>query len=77
MGFKNATATGLIIAGVNCVFTLVALKVRLFLASPSSWQIIDPIGRRPIMLYTVPLMALALLATAYFFGRGFHAQTAR
>ncbi|BEJ11126.1 hypothetical protein CspHIS471_0105480 [Cutaneotrichosporon sp. HIS471] len=60
MGFKNATATGLIIAAVNCVFTLVALKI------------IDPIGRRPIMLYTVPLMALALFSTAFFFGQLTH-----
>jgi hypothetical protein len=29
------------------------------------------------MLYTVPLMALALLATAYFFGRGYLVQTTR
>lgn len=27
LGFKNATATGLIIAGVNFIFTLVALRV--------------------------------------------------
>ncbi|TXT11754.1 uncharacterized protein COLE_02164 [Cutaneotrichosporon oleaginosum] len=60
MGFKNATATGLIIAGVNCAFTLLALKI------------IDPIGRRPIMLYTVPLMAFALLATSFFFGQLTH-----
>ncbi|BEI95630.1 hypothetical protein CcaverHIS631_0105790 [Cutaneotrichosporon cavernicola] len=60
MGFKNATATGLIIATVNCVFTLVALKI------------IDPIGRRPIMLYTVPLMALALFSTSFFFGQLTH-----
>ncbi|GMK54291.1 hypothetical protein CspeluHIS016_0108770 [Cutaneotrichosporon spelunceum] len=57
MGFKNATATGLIIAAVNCAFTLVALKI------------IDPVGRRPIMLYTVPLMALALFSTAFFFSQ--------
>ncbi|WOO84565.1 Myo-inositol transporter 1 [Vanrija pseudolonga] len=55
LGFKNATATGMVIALVNFAFTLVALRI------------IDPVGRRNTMLYTVPVMALALVLASAFF----------
>ncbi len=42
MGFKNATATGLIIAAVNCAFTLVALKVQLDCASSTDIRSLTP-----------------------------------
>ncbi|KAK4687878.1 MFS transporter, SP family, solute carrier family 2 (myo-inositol transporter), member 13, partial [Tremellales sp. Uapishka_1] len=55
LGFHNATAVGLIIAGVNFIFTLVALKI------------VDPLGRRRTMLSTMPMMVVALVMAAIFF----------
>ncbi|KAL7419079.1 myo-inositol transporter itr1 [Cryptotrichosporon argae] len=55
LGFRNATATGLLIALVNFGATLVALRV------------VDPVGRRRVMLYSVPGMVGALLAAAVAF----------
>ncbi|WVQ82390.1 hypothetical protein IAT38_004518 [Cryptococcus sp. DSM 104549] len=55
LGFQNATAVGLIVAAVNFLFTLVALKI------------VDPFGRRRTMLLTLPVMVLALVLAAIFF----------
>ncbi|WVQ67991.1 uncharacterized protein L199_006197 [Kwoniella botswanensis] len=54
LGFKNATAVGMIVAFVNFLFTLVALRI------------IDPIGRRVTMLLTLPVMMVALILVAFF-----------
>ncbi|KZS86814.1 general substrate transporter [Sistotremastrum niveocremeum HHB9708] len=55
IGFNQPTAVGLIIAGTNFLFTLVALKY------------IDMIGRRRIMLYSSPGMVLGLTLAAISF----------
>ncbi|KAG8745362.1 myo-inositol transporter [Ceratobasidium sp. 414] len=57
IGFNKPTAVGLIIAGTNFIFTLVALKY------------IDIIGRRKIMLFTSPgmIFGLALAAISFYF----------
>ncbi|KAL7823520.1 general substrate transporter [Trichoderma gracile] len=52
MGFDSPTLTSLIVAITNFVFTLVALVL------------IDRIGRRRILLYSIPFMALGLLLAA-------------
>ncbi|KAL6887016.1 general substrate transporter [Trichoderma evansii] len=52
MGFESPTLTSLIVAVTNFVFTLVALGL------------IDKIGRRRILLYSIPFMALGLLLAA-------------
>ncbi|UKZ82241.1 hypothetical protein TrVFT333_010026 [Trichoderma virens FT-333] len=52
MGFESPTLTSLIVAITNFVFTLVALGL------------IDRIGRRRILLYSIPFMALGLLLAA-------------
>lgn len=52
MGFESPTLTSLIVAVTNFVFTLVALGL------------IDKIGRRRILLYSIPMMALGLLLAA-------------
>lgn len=55
IGFDNPTATGLIIASVNFLFTLVALK----------W--VDRIGRRKIMIFSTPGMVISLVLAAVSF----------
>ncbi|KDN49529.1 hypothetical protein RSAG8_02231, partial [Rhizoctonia solani AG-8 WAC10335] len=56
IGFDKPTAVGLIIAGTNFIFTLVALKY------------IDIVGRRKIMLFTPPGMIFGLtLASISFY----------
>ncbi|KZT36909.1 sugar transporter [Sistotremastrum suecicum HHB10207 ss-3] len=55
IGFNQPTAVGLIVAGTNFLFTLVALKY------------IDIIGRRRIMLYSSPGMVLGLTLAAISF----------
>ena len=55
IGFNNPTAVGLIIAGTNFLFTLVALKY------------IDIIGRRKIMVWTSPGMIFGLTLAAISF----------
>lgn len=55
IGFNNPTAVGLIVAGTNFVFTLVALKY------------IDIIGRRKIMMWTSPGMIFGLTLAAISF----------
>ncbi|ORY32625.1 and other transporter-domain-containing protein [Naematelia encephala] len=55
LGFKNATGTGCIIAGVNFIFTLVALRI------------VDPFGRRRTMIATLPMMVIALILASVFF----------
>lgn len=52
MGFESPTLTSLIVAITNFVFTLIALGL------------IDRIGRRRILLYSIPFMALGLLLAA-------------
>lgn len=52
MGFESPTLTSLIVAVTNFVFTLVALGL------------IDKIGRRRILLCSIPMMALGLLLAA-------------
>ncbi|WVW83564.1 hypothetical protein I302_105585 [Kwoniella bestiolae CBS 10118] len=54
LGFKNATAVGMIVASVNFLFTLVALKI------------VDPLGRRTTMLLTLPVMIVGLILVAFF-----------
>ncbi|CAE7173542.1 unnamed protein product [Rhizoctonia solani] len=57
IGFDKPTAVGLIIAGTNFIFTLVALKY------------IDIIGRRKIMLFTPPgmIFGLTLASISFYF----------
>ncbi|THH09016.1 hypothetical protein EW145_g2322 [Phellinidium pouzarii] len=56
IGFNQPTAVGLIIAGTNFLFTLIALKY------------IDIVGRRKIMIYSSPGMIIGLtLASVSFF----------
>ncbi|WWD17533.1 hypothetical protein CI109_101974 [Kwoniella shandongensis] len=55
LGFRNATAVGLIVATVNFLFTLVSLRL------------VDPIGRRKTLLFTVPIMIVSLSLAAIFF----------
>lgn len=56
IGFNQPTAVGLIVSGTNFIFTLVALK----------W--IDKIGRRNIMIWSVPGMVFGLtLASISFY----------
>ncbi|KAI0395698.1 putative MFS myo-inositol transporter [Xylariaceae sp. FL0594] len=55
LGFTEPTLTSLTVAATNFVFTVAALLL------------IDKIGRRRILLYSIPLMALGLIATAYGF----------
>ena len=55
VGFKSPTLTALTVAITNFVFTLVALGL------------IDRIGRRRILLYSIPFMILGLLLAAVGF----------
>lgn len=55
VGFESPTLTSLTVAVTNFVFTLVALGL------------IDRIGRRRILLYSVPLMMIGLLLAAFGF----------
>lgn len=55
VGFDNPTAVSLIISGTNFVFTIVA------------FMIIDKVGRRKILLFTVWGMALGLVLNAIAF----------
>lgn len=75
IGFNNSTAVGLIIAGVNFIFTLVALRVStMFICHEDAvdvkralLQIVDPVGRRRVMCWTSPGMFLSLALAAIFF----------
>ncbi|KAI6781531.1 Myo-inositol transporter-like protein [Emericellopsis cladophorae] len=55
VGFKNPTLTSLTVAVTNFIFTMVALTL------------IDRIGRRRILLYSLPFMILGLLLSALGF----------
>ncbi|KOS18801.1 Myo-inositol transporter 2 [Escovopsis weberi] len=55
VGFKNPTLTSLVVAVTNFVFTAVALGL------------IDRIGRRRILLLSIPFMIAGLLLSAYGF----------
>jgi MFS transporter, SP family, solute carrier family 2 (myo-inositol transporter), member 13 len=55
VGFKSPTLTSLTVAITNLIFTMVALTL------------IDRIGRRRILLYSVPFMILGLLLSALGF----------
>ena len=55
VGFDNPTATGLIIAGVNFIFTCLALKI------------VDPIGRRKVMCFSAPGMVISLILASISF----------
>lgn len=55
VGFKSPTLTSLTVAVTNFVFTLVALGL------------IDRIGRRRILLYSLPFMIVGLLLAAFGF----------
>ena len=57
LGFSSPTLTSLSIAVTNFICTLIALAI------------IDRVGRRPILLYSVPVMILGLLScsVAYYF----------
>lgn len=55
VGFKNPTATAMVIAGTNMAFTALA------------FTLIDRIGRRRILLWSIPGMAVGLLLCALAF----------
>lgn len=55
VGFKSPTLTSLTVAVTNFVFTLVALGL------------IDRIGRRRILLYSIPFMMIGLFFAAFGF----------
>ena len=55
VGFKNPTATALLIASTNFLFTLIAFSA------------IDYIGRRKILLFSIPFMSVGLLISALSF----------
>lgn len=55
VGFQSPTLTSLTVAVTNFIFTLVALTL------------IDRIGRRRILLYSLPFMILGLLMSAFGF----------
>ena len=55
IGFDQPTAVSLIVSGTNFLFSLVALKY------------IDTIGRRKILLWTVPCMIFGLVLAAVAF----------
>lgn len=55
VGFKNPTATALLIACTNFLFTLIAFGA------------IDYIGRRRILLLSIPFMSIGLLISALSF----------
>jgi MFS transporter, SP family, solute carrier family 2 (myo-inositol transporter), member 13 len=57
VGFTNPTLTALLIASTNFLFTLVA------------FSLIDYIGRRRILILSIPLMSLGLLLSAFSFTR--------
>lgn len=55
VGFNSATLTSLTVAVTNFLFTLVALGL------------VDRIGRRRVLLYSIPVMMVGLLFTALGF----------
>lgn len=55
LGFSVPTLTSLVVAVTNFVFTVAALLL------------VDSIGRRRILLYSIPFMVLGLLLSAYGF----------
>ena len=55
IGFRNPTATSLLIAITNFLFTLIA------------FYLIDRIGRRRILLLSIPVMSLGLLLSGLAF----------
>jgi len=55
LGFKTPTLTSLVVAVTNWVFTIAAILL------------IDRIGRRRILLYSLPFMILGLLLAGYGF----------
>lgn len=65
IGFDKPTAVGLIIAGTNFIFTLIALKY------------IDIIGRRKIMIFTSPGMIIGLTLASISFYCKFQALVMR
>jgi len=56
LGFDNPTATGLLTSGTNMIFTVIA------------FFLIDCVGRRRILLYTIPVMSCGLVLASV----GFH-----
>jgi SP family myo-inositol transporter-like MFS transporter 13 len=55
LGFRIPTLTSLVVAVTNFIFTVAALLL------------VDRIGRRRILLYSIPFMAIGLLLSAYGF----------
>lgn len=55
VGFKNPTLASLAIASTNFLFTIVAL------------ELVDRVGRRRILLCSIPFMILGLLSVAFGF----------
>ncbi|CAK7223574.1 hypothetical protein SCUCBS95973_005225 [Sporothrix curviconia] len=55
VGFDQPTLTSLTVAATNFVFTVAALLL------------VDRIGRRRVLLYSIPIMALGLVLAAYGF----------
>lgn len=55
IGFNNSTAVSCVIAGTNMVVTIIAVLI------------IDKVGRRRILLYSIPLLFLSQLTTSVSF----------
>ncbi|CAK7217047.1 hypothetical protein SBRCBS47491_003029 [Sporothrix bragantina] len=55
VGFDQPTLTSLTVAATNFIFTMAALLL------------VDRIGRRRVLLYSIPLMAIGLVLAAYGF----------
>lgn len=54
-GFSNTSAVGIMVAGINCIFTVVSMFV------------MDRVGRRRMFLIGVPIMSFALVIAAIAF----------
>lgn len=54
-GLKSPTAVGLVVSGTNCLWTLVAVKY------------VDRIGRRRILLYSIPVAIGGLIFASIVF----------
>lgn len=55
VGFHNSTAVSCFIAGTNMLFTIIAMFI------------IDKVGRRRMLLFSIPLLFLSQLATSFAF----------
>ncbi|BGP37650.1 hypothetical protein JCM10450v2_001573 [Rhodotorula kratochvilovae] len=56
-GFDNTSAVGILVAGINCIFTIVSMFV------------MDRVGRRRMFLIGVPIMVIALVIASIAFNQ--------